>query len=164
MRLGHVIGCSSRWPRRSPLQPHLSLVSLPQTPAITTTHQPSHHLMNAQLPLSCLSVSYFIHDLNQVLNKNSPFLLFSFVFPSLLSVPQPLACRPSVTWRPPKAVSLVPTSLSVTSRATTCPCSAGTPLVSAGVWTRTANPSRAPASAAEPPVTDVGTRQTVIQR
>lgn len=53
------------------------------------------------------------------------------------------------------AARSAPTSLSVTPRATTCPCSAGTPLATAGVSTRTAQWSRAPPCAAAPTVREV---------
>lgn len=73
------------------------------------------------------------------------------------SFPQPLPARPNARKRQDlDPARSGPTSLSVTSRAATSPCSAGTPQATAGVWTASlAQPSRAPPCAVSPTVRKV---------
>lgn len=75
-----------------------------------------------------------------------------------VSIPKLLISRPNARWRHRlDTARSVATSPSVTSRAATCPCSAGAALATAGVWIQMAKLSRAPKCAAVLTVREVET-------
>lgn len=92
-----------------------------------------------------------------------PIIITKHVFnvPVLSSVsfPQLMRSRPNASWRHRLVTARsVPTSPSVTSRAATCPYSAGAPLATAGVWIQMAKLSRAPKCVAVLTVREVETQ------